>query len=80
MGTKINYPPEIPFKIDNMKFDITLEFNEDKVILGKELISLTALDDFNQFELNIGKNIKMIIVYQQEIIFYLLMHQHFLDL
>ena len=33
MGTKINYPPEIPFKIDNMKLDITLEFNEDKLFL-----------------------------------------------
>lgn len=49
MSTKINYSPEIPFKINNMKLDITdIEFKEKK-IFGKELISLTSLEDFDHF-------------------------------
>ena len=59
MSTKINYPPEIPFKINNMKLDIIhIDFKE-KEIFGKELISLTALEDFTQFELDVGKNIEI---------------------
>jgi aminopeptidase N len=54
---KINYPPEIPFKINYMKLDINnIDFN-DKKIYGRELISLTALADFNRIELDVGKDI-----------------------
>ena len=59
MNTKINYPPEIPFKINNMQLDIiNIDFN-DKQIFGKELISLTALEEFDHFELDVGKDIKI---------------------
>ena len=56
---KVNYPPEIPFEINNMRLGIiNIDFN-DKTICGRELISLTALEDFNQFQLDVGKNINI---------------------
>ena len=48
-----------------MQLDIiNIDFN-DKQIFGKELISLTALEDFDHFELDVGKDIKIqsIVIY-----------------